>query len=627
MSWAPTYSIPPAQARAWAPLLENRGLKRVLRRTRPSKGVSLYPNIVSDDRMTLRMLETLARKLTDSLKFTVTDNGTVGPNAIAGDFYQLLTVAGYGMNPISVPPVSNALIRAELGLSDDFVSKRHRDIAVELLRLMFVSPRPAKVSIRREASTGAPDYVNDVPKKKAELRAALENLDDFLGLVDADALSELFVRYNAPIVQTIGERTQADKVTLDGGRFRSKDREVNDELAARTGLKDGRRFPADKRVVIDGTQIEGHFAGRRRTVFGMSFVPNYVVAAFFSCFRAHYLEEYEFTWKHRTPDSILDKMRQYKYLAGFDVKQFDQTVPTFMIDLFCEELANYADPRLAKLIRRMFAAPYIVPYPWIAGTSDETFNPLFGADPFSASSFEHELGLPSGISCNPDFGKFAMVTQYLILCDDYFKDVLETGIDVILRGEHEKYALLNMGDDCVLLTNDQKFNAHVTKAEYDAKYFSVEQESPISFLGNVPYTDDRGVLQLAPNIISFFVNWLVPEHGVDNHRRRNFWAVGDRERRQHYARAPGYPEAYGIYEDVFISTWGRTPASITNEYYDTQRKLGSLSFIDALVLQNPDYLQYRFDEKDVSPDILDILVTSVPAEEVWDAVKPFLNRS
>jgi len=151
-----------------------------------------------------------------------------------------------------------------------------------------------------------------------------------------------------------------------------------------------------------------------------------------------------------------------------------------------------------------------------------------------------------------------------------------------------------------------------------------EEEQPISFLGNVPYTDDRGELQLAPNIASFFINWLVPEHGIDNHRRKNFWAVGDRERRQHYARSPSYSVAYGIYEDLFTSAFGRSPGSIAAEYYDSQRKLGSLSFIDALVIQNPDYLQYRFDENEVSPEILELLITSLSADEVWPQINSFM---
>lgn len=617
------YSIPSDVESAWKPLISTRGAIRVLNRQRMNKGVQLYPEIYSDQGATPGTLRKLAIKLSETFKVTENENGTVGPNAIAGDFYQLLTVAGHGMNPITVPPMKNAGIRRELELTDGWASPRHREIFRRLVRLMCATKLPSKVSIRREASTGCPDYVNEVPKKKKELLHALKNLGSFLDLVDKGALLELFVEYNAPIVQTTGERTQADKVTRDGNRFKSKDREVNDEHAARTGDFTSRKA-ADKTVMVDGHILRDHFAGRRRTVFGMSFVPNYVVAAIFSTMRAHYLEAYAFTWKHRTPESILEKMRQFKFLAGFDVKQFDQTVPTFMVDEFCSELKNYVDPRIAKLIRLMFAAPYIVPYPFIAGRSEEKFNPIFGANPFDEASFTMELGLPSGISCNPDFGKLVMMTQYLCLADDFYHDVLEVGIETILRGEHEKYAFLNMGDDCVVLMNEEPFRNHVLNGEYNAQYMAVEPEKPISFLGNVPYTDERGELQLAPNIASFFVNWLVPEFGVENHRRRNFWAVGDRERRQHYAKSPAYSEAYGIYEEIFVDGFGRSPSSITADYYDQQKKMGSLSFIDALVLQNPSYLQYRFEENQVSPEILDQLVTSLPAEEVWPLIQSFL---
>lgn len=618
----PRYVFDPKRQKNWAPLLQSPGLKRVLQRKRYSRGMDLYPNVMSDDPKTMRMLEALAIKLTDALPFKVGDDGVVGSNAIAGNFYNLLTTAGYGMDPASIPPMNNQKIRENLKLRGDFKTARHKEIAARLFDLMFSTAIPAKLSIRREASTGSPDYVNDVPKKKRELRHALENLNDYLQLVNDDDLTQLYVEYNSPIVQTLGERTQADSVILDSNGFKSKDREVNDELAARTSLASGRRFVANKQVVVDGQQIKNHFAGRRRAVYGMAFVPNYIVASVFSCFREHYLERYSFTWKHRTPESILEKMKRYKYLAGFDVKQFDQSVPTFLIDYFCDRLKDVCDNRLAKLIRLMFSAPYVMPHPSIyTGQDVDPIDPLFGDDPFDPASFVMELGLPSGISCNPDFGKYVMVFQYLCLIDDYYGDVVETGIDSILMGDNARYALLNMGDDCVLLSDDDVFYKHVNDEQYVTDYFAVERETPISFLGNVPYRTDSGELRLAPNVASFFVNWLVPEHGVSSAKRKHFWAVGDRERRQHYAKSPAYPEAYGMYEEEFYKHIGRTPSSITAEYYDTQRKMNSLSFIDALVLQNPDYLQYRFDPEDVSPEILDLLITSIPAEEVWENVK------
>lgn len=619
------YSIPEEVYGNWRALLETTGAQRVLNRQRLNKGQAIYPGLASDSREMLAVCAETAETLNSIAPVTENEDGTVGSNAAAGDFNQLYTVAGYGMDPITTPPMSNLALRKKLGLKEGWQRPRHREIFRRLVKLMCAVKKPAKVSIRREASTGSPDYVNDVPKKKAELRYALENLDEYLELVEKDNLLELFIRFNSPIVQTTGERTQADKVTLEGKRRVSKPREVNGEAYAR-GLDEADRYDADKRVFVHGQELRGHFAGRRRTVYGMSFVPNYVVATVFSAMREHYLQEYEFTWKHRAPDSILAKMKRFKYLAGFDVKQFDQSVPTFMIDEFCSELPHYVDKRLAKLISLMFKAPYIVPYPWVAGSkAAKPFNPLFGNDPFDVSSFTMELGLPSGISCNPDFGKLVMMTQYLCLADDFYGDVLEVGVETILHGEHDKYAFLNMGDDCVVLINDERFYRHIVEGAYTASYFAVEPEKPISFLGNVPYRDDRGELKLAPNIVSFFVNWLVPEFGVDNHRRRDFWAVGDRERRQHYARAPLYHECYVAYEDIFRKHVGRTPSAIAAEYYDQQRKFGSMSYIDALVLQNPDYLQYRFSEADLSdPNILELLVTSLSAEEVWPLIAGFV---
>lgn len=604
-------------------LLEDAGLQRVLNRKRVDRGLLLFPEIRSDDSAYLNLAERLARRLTDALPASVNDDGTSGENATPGNFYALLNTAGHQMSPRSVPPLTNDPIRSRLGLVSEFVSKRHREIFRAVLKAMFEVVRPSKVSIRRTASTCSPNYVDDVSKKKTELRHALENLDRFLDLVDRGDFARLFTEFNATIVQTLGFRIQADKVTLKGTVFSTKEREVNDELAARSGLTEGTRRPADKRVVVHGVTLKNHFATRVRNVYGFSFVPNYVIATIFSCAREYYLHEYEFTWKHRTPASILEKMRKFAFLVGFDVKEFDTSVGRFLIDFFCDELQNYLDPRMVKLIRYAFRAPYIVPYPY--GESEQSFNPFFGADPFDADAFDTSLGLPSGIACNPDFGKWAMTSAYLCLVDDQLGNILETGIPAILRGEHPDFALLNMSDDCVLLTNNATLANRVRTGELSSPYFAVEPESPISFLGNVPYRDYAGELRLAPNIISFFVNWLVPEHGIDSRNRRDFWAVGDRERRQHYASAPGYPDAYAIYEEEFVQTYGRTPSSITSQFYDQQKKLTNLSAIDSLVLNRPDYLYYRFDEDDVSPDVLDQIVTSLPKEEVWPLVSHVLH--
>lgn len=620
------YKIPDTQANAWQGIISTPGYTRRMSAKRHNRGVQVYPGILSDDRDFLSFMSRVATELSNTIKPVVGPDGTLGPQAVPGDFYQLLTVAGYGMNPISVPPVNNAAIRSELKLSDGFITTRDRQIFNDLVRLMFARSAPSSVGIRREASTGAPDYVNDVIKKKTELRYAFEHIDRFFDLIDKNKFLELFVEFNSPIVHTTGERTQADKVVIKDGRISSKDREVNDELAARTGLREGTRKPADKRVIKDGNVVENHFAGRRRTVFGTSFVPNYVLATFCSSWRSVYLEDFAFTWKHRTEDEILGKMKRYSNVIGFDVKQFDQSVATWMIDAFTEELANHADPRLAKLVSLMFKAPFIVPYPWIHGTSDAEFNPLYGDDPFSIDSFNMEVGLPSGIAINPDCGKLFMVWQYLVLLDRHYQNVLEIGIDTILRGEHDQYAMLNMGDDCVLLHSSPAFGEWFAAGGYTEPYFYLEEEKPISFLGNVPYRDEKGDLKLAPNVVSYLVNWLVPEVGIEHMRRKNFWAIGERERRVHYAQAPSYPLVHESFERHFRDTFGILPASISAETYEQQRRYQNLSTWDALVLQNPDYLHYKVSDDMISKEVLELIVTSLSADETWPVVSRFTDK-
>lgn len=619
------YVIPKAQADTWSAITSTQGFARRMKARRLNRGVQVYPGVLSDSSDFLNLMRRTAIECSE-IKISVDASGVVGPEAVPSDFYQLLTTAGYGMNPISVPPVDNDAIRSELNLATGFKTARDRQIFAELVRLMFARSSPASVGIRREASTGAPDYVNDVIKKKQELRAAYAGMELFLDHIEKGKLVDLYVDFNSPIVHTTGERTQADKVDMSSGTARSKDREVNDEAAARSGLKSGTRRPADKRVFKDGREIPGHFAGRRRTVFGTSFVPNYVLATFCASWRKVYLEDFAFTWKHRTEDEILGKMKMYTNLVGFDVKQFDQSVATWMIDEFTKEIANFVDPRVAKLISLMFKAPYIVPYPWIDGTSDEDFNPLFGSDPFDQTQFDMNVGLPSGIAINPDCGKLFMVWQYLVLLDRYFKNVLEIGIDVVLRGQHPDYAMLNMGDDCVLLTNDSGFALWFADGGYVDQYFHLEEEKPISFLGNVPYRDAEGELKLSPNIVSYLVNWLVPEVGIDHKRRRNFWAIGERERRIHYAQAPSYPIVHEIYERNFRDIFGVLPASIASEAYEQQRRYQNLSTWDALVLQNPDYLHYKVSDDMVSPEVLELIVTSLSPEETWPMVSRYTDK-
>ena len=597
-----------------------------MNRGRPNDSVELYPGIRSADPKTLRMLERMALRCTEKLNVTIRPNGAAGSNAIVNNFYQLMTVAGFGMNPTTVPPVHNRKIREELKLVDGFESPRERRIFKELVKIMFGEAKPAKLKMRRTASTGLPRFVNKVSLKKGLITYALGHLDRILTMLSKGQLEELYDEFEIVIAYALGERTQADTVIRNqDGSFSSKDREVNDEEAARTALEGGTRRPADKRIFIDTVEIKNHFAGRRRTVYGMSFVINYLFAAFFSQWREVYLERYAFTWKHRTREEKQEKINRYKYQSGFDVKQFDQSVADWMVDAFTNDLKDFADERFCSALNLAFKCPYVVPYPYITGTSEVKFNPLFGANPLDADAFDMFYGLPSGIACVPDCGKLFMMWQYLVIADRYFHNVLEVGIAEILMGEHDEYAFLNMGDDCVAMTNHEGFALYLQNNEYESSYFKVEQEQGTAFLGDIVYEDDAGSVKTAANMVSYLVNKYVPEFGIDHPRRKNTWAIGMREQANHYSQAPAYGIVHEIEEEEFYNAWGQTPNSFVSEAYESQKRYAGMSFIDLLVMQKPEYLYYRFDERDVSPEIMAELITSIPAEDVWKSVKSYIR--
>jgi len=117
------YAIPDKQADAWRAIISTAGYKRRMAAKRLNKGLQIYPTIYSDDSRFLAVMRKTAHNLS-SIKVTVDKSGVLGPEAVPGDANALLTTAGYGMNPISVPPVSNAEIRKKLSLADGFVTER-----------------------------------------------------------------------------------------------------------------------------------------------------------------------------------------------------------------------------------------------------------------------------------------------------------------------------------------------------------------------------------------------------------------------------------------------------------------------------------------------------------------------
>lgn len=620
------FDIPKFKRRNWSKVISTPRAIATLMRRGHDGGNEIFPSVKSDDANFLRLCEQLMFALSKEFEVTINQDGSCGANGVVSLFTKLMTVSGYRMHPTSIPAHSNVAMRHALGLNaESFKTPRHELIATQLFQTMFGAARPSRLSIRREASMGAPNFVADLKLKHRHFLHAAHNLDHVLSLIEQGNLTALLIEYCAPIVQFIGERQQPDALKGDDvHHLKPKERLVNSEAYAR-GLSSDGRFAADKSVVKDGVSIADHFAMRARNVYGMAFVINHLDAAIMSQFREYYLNEFEFTWKHRGHDHVTEKIANWKYFAGFDVTSFDSTVPKFILDWLCEQFATVLDDRIVKMKKLMVHAPYIMPCPSNLPHDIIVTDPFHGDDPLDTDCFNFDLGLPSGIASNPDYGKFIMMFQYLCLIDDIEHDVIEFGIPEILKGNHPKYAFLNAGDDCVILMNDESLAARIRDGDYTSDYFKVEPEMPISFLGGVIADCGSEGHKVVPNIESYFANWLVPEKGIDHHTRKNFWAVGEHERRMYYSAAPAFPLAQTIYQELCIKHLGRSPAALVGDSYERQAPQLGLSAIDMLVLQNPAYLHYRYSEEQVSQNILDIIVTAISPETIVPLFQPFFK--
>jgi hypothetical protein len=288
----------------------------------------------------------------------------------------------------------------------------------------------------------------------------------------------------------------------------------------------------------------------------------------------------------------------------------DTTIPRWFFDFLLSELTNYWDDKLVKMLERMLFASFVCPPPW-KKTADD-YNPLFGPDPLSGTA-NLSPGLPSGIFINPDLGKLWMTFVYVILYKDGGAIRNENDIEPFLRGLIKDYALLDMSDDATFLTNSASFADYLATAK--SPYAVLETETPVIFLGDV-FVESAGRKHAYPNPVTYIVNALARENSIDKMNPISY-AEGYLARYQSYSRTPIFRDLNRIYEEEIRSHIGVNPHLIARSVAKMQR----MDEIDAMVRANPQYLYYRIDPSEVSPEVLDEVVATIPASDFFNDIR------
>lgn len=572
----------------WSRLLANPELARRVYRAQSHRMSEIFPNVYADDPRFLRLTYDLNEALSSNEWAPKSDAFGMSENFLTGGYDQLLSVSVWKKLPMSIGMEDNRDLRLELEVlePDDLFKK----IMINVGQALYSRKRPASARYRREASTSIPDFkIGDVVKQR-DLNACYQFM---LGSAPVTPITLL----NAGLypVYIIVNRFQAD------------------------GAKKNRTsFTGFERVTVDKTTpFAGHHGMRVRTAYAMSGTVSYFQTAMIAEQREYYLNEYEFTYKHREASAVAAKVNRFKYVAGIDVTQFDQSVGEAHLQGFCDNFDRYWHERPAQLLRLSLGGPSISACPFAIGKEDRW---SAVGDPFDIATYLLRKGLPSGHPLNPDIGKFCMTCEIIYRLAQLDPTIVDQ-IPDLLRGNHPRFGFLNSADDNLVLFNREEDVAAFFKTKGT---FVLDREEVAQFLG-VVYGRRNGIVQGKPNLTSFLSRWLVPEQSIGKEEgdRRAFFQTGWNERIYHYSEHPRFPDMQKIFDEICRRHFSVSAEGLIGQRREPFAVQKARTYADRMFLMNSSAIHYKIDIEDVSPDIANMFAMRLAPEQVAQITKQF----
>lgn len=600
------------------------------------------------------------------------------PTDFVANSAPLLSVSGYLMRPTVYPTlrhyeseavdrlasadeIAASRLSAKGALSKDeaagfknvrhFVTRHHRAIFVGVCSSYFESWAPGTIWIPYGASSGWWSFSRErVVKERA--------VDGAASVRDAWAKSEEYGRF---FTFERGGGLVAAKAVRSQGEAPGKVRKVQ--------TFSGETVVADKElgVVLPSGPLDGPWqptkAKRRRQRHANSASAEATTAEqiVLQGFDRVALKRFAYTWKHRHKRDLDAKMKPWRRCTVIDYSQFDEQNSAAWAALFNKKLNEAFTGTNREAFERLLhlwdspaflRAEYDLP----PGRRRWT---LIG-DPLKCGFSSYYAGQLSGLPRNPRFNRISGTSSCLIIIDLAFV-LLDAGFsarrrveteksalaalhqralnfelepapspsrpwesrrlelvthrDVILAGKWDLAAILNSGDDCVILDDNRSsqlssedrddFHAAVGLAATVFPYMQAEPDPRGKFLG-YHICQAEGALSselvAVPSLISFDSNYWMPEYNFGDPRHRPDAAAGYPARIiLHYAWHPRCQDLFRANRDDFKVAWrGADPAALMARYAK-DNVYGDPYTVVAKVWPHGHYTG-RFAIDDLSPD-------------------------
>jgi hypothetical protein len=623
--------------------------------------IEVLPGLMSHDPRLLAFKDWLSKEATKRFPSQVDSLGRVFGNGVRGNFYGIRHINGLPMLPATWPLADNSLKREKAELKDHYTEDWHEKLFRSFVRLVFTNMTPVPLKIRKGSSTCIPYFSTTMSVKIALAKRHLQEAEAAGKLMMEGKFKEAFEQYQFGGAYYVVYRSQStDKVDFENGDWKAKDRYVADRANALSGGKEGSEFAARKLIneedranhKIEGS-VKGFFRERRRTAMGGPWAINASLAPIMQAVRKRLYSVYEYSFHHTTRLNKEEKIRDWKIAIAADVSDHDMNFPRHIIGTMMDELREmgFAD-WWVKIFETSLQLPVYVSSP--APGEGKT---LIGdwREP------NINVGLSSGNAATDIMGTYNMSVTYAIVQIEqtmpelikFFKGAtqlqVDTWFDSYLKGELN-ICQMSKSDDALLGWKD---NVGAARAEtllndlVDEKpvspYNKVGYEHGGAFLGDILlYGQDKQLKNVIAigNIMSFLTNQFSPEYSVQSQIKdrtkvkRPFPMLAWETIGQVYGQCPVYAEMLELIEDGWWKFFGESYSDYRAEglrkdklelakYTQSMRdKMDSgLSLIEYEVMSDPNKLSYKYDETDVSKDIVDLFMNAVPLEYV----EPFFN--
>lgn len=231
-------------------------------------------------------------------------------------------------------------------------------------------------------------------------------------------------------------------------------------------------------------------------------------------------------------------------------------------------------------------------------------------------------GNRSGHAMTSIVAKMMKVFDTLTVFDDLYHDVLERYHTYMTW--KAPLSVFNNGDDEGVTGSPQAVERY-RKYRYarGVGYFSVSEEIGQVFSGSMFMKVD-GVWKAVGRAQVPFEKIYCPERGIGGVFRK-FWPIGIVTRLENLKLIP----SGSLLEEIFRRRWHDDMSADFGSFGDLLAKalesmpfqIDALTAIDREVLDDPEKMHYKYDEKDISPHILENLTGKVTYDEYKSALR------